>query len=174
MAHISATLLQDFEQGKLTRRQLIQSLAFTATAASVVGTSIEAEAQVADASANNKVRAVLEAQVRDTPEIGLQVAAYVDGKLVIDCWAGLADEATKKLVDGDTMFMLSSTTKGVTATCMHVLAEKHKLDYDMPIVKVWPEFGAHGKQGATLRHALSHQTGVPQTPKGYTPDWLAD
>ena len=25
-----------------------------------------------------------------------------------------------------------------------------------------------------MRHALSHQTGVPQTPVGYTPDWLAD
>jgi CubicO group peptidase (beta-lactamase class C family) len=70
------------------------------------------------------------------------------------------------------MFMLSSTTKGVTATCMHILAEKHKLDYDMPIVKVWPEFGAHGKEAATLRDALSHRTGVPQTPVGYTPEWL--
>src|SRR4029077_21165214 len=27
---------------------------------------------------------------------------------------------------------------------------------------------------ATLRHALSHQTGVPQTPVGYTPAWLPD
>ena len=98
--------------------------------------------------------------------MGLQVAAYLDGKLVIDAWAGLADDAARKPVDGDTMFMLSSTTKGVTATCMHVLAEKHNLSYDMPIVKVWPEFGAHGKQAATLRHALSHQTGVPQTPIG--------
>src|SRR4029450_13124610 len=86
----------------------------------------------------------------------------------------MADEASKKAVDGDTMFMLSSTTKGVTATCMHILVEKHKLDYDMPIVKVWPEFGANGKESATLRHALSHQTGVPQTPVGYTPDWLPD
>ena len=83
--------------------------------------------------------------VRDTPEIGLQVAAYLDGKLVVDAWAGMADEATRKPVDGDTMFMLSSTTKGVTATCMHVFVEKHKLDYNMPIVKVWPEFGANGK-----------------------------
>ena len=57
---------------------------------------------------------------------------------------------------------------------MHVLVEKHKLSYDMPIVKVWPEFGQNGKDGATLRHALSHQTGVPQTPVGYTPDWLPD
>ena len=173
MAHISARSLQDLEHGKLTRRQLIQGLAFTATA-SVVGTPSTAEARVVDATANNKVRATLEGLVRDTPEIGLQVAAYLDGKLVIDCWAGLADEAAKKPVDGDTTFMLSSTTKGVTATCMHILAEKHKLDYDMPIVKVWPEFGAHGKQGATMRHALSHQTGVPHTPVGYTPDWMAD
>ena len=44
----------------------------------------------------------------------------------------------------------------------------------MPIVKVWPEFGAHGKENATLRHALAHQTGVPQTPVGYTPEWLPD
>jgi CubicO group peptidase (beta-lactamase class C family) len=102
------------------------------------------------------------------------VAAYLNGKLVIDTWAGLADEDKKKPVSGDTMFMLSSTTKGVTSTCMHVLAEKHNLDYDMPIVKVWPEFGAHGKEAATLRDALSHRTGVPQTPVGYTPEWLAD
>ena len=112
--------------------------------------------------------------MRDTPEIGLQVAAYLDGKLVVDAWAGMADEAGKKPVDGDTMFMLSSTTKGMTSTCMHVCVEKHKLDYNMPIVKVWPEFGANGKGNATLRHALAHQTGVPQTPVGYTPDWLAD
>ena len=108
------------------------------------------------------------------PEIGLQVAAYVDGKLVIDAWAGKADAAARKPVDGDTLFMLSSTTKGVTSTCLHVCVEKHGIDYDMPIVKVWPEFGAHGKEDATLRHALTHQTGVPQTPVGYTPEWLPD
>jgi CubicO group peptidase (beta-lactamase class C family) len=173
MPHNSAAAsLQDFEPGRLTRRQLIQSLACTTAAAAVA--CGPADAQVQKSDANEKVRATLETLVRDTPEIGLQVAAYQNGKLVIDCWAGLADEATKKPVDGDTIFMLSSTTKGVTATCMHILVEKHKLDYDMPIVKVWPEFGAHGKEAATLRHALSHQTGVPQTPVGYTPDWLAD
>src|SRR5438105_3119965 len=117
--------LRQFEHGRLTRRQLIQSLAFTATAASVASFPSPAEAQVADANANNKVRTTLEGLVKDTPEIGLQVAAYLNGKLVIDCWAGLADEAAKRPVDGSTIFMLSSTTKGVTSTCMHILAEKH-------------------------------------------------
>jgi len=36
MEHIIAKLLQDFEQGQMTRRQLIQSLALTARAASAV------------------------------------------------------------------------------------------------------------------------------------------
>jgi CubicO group peptidase (beta-lactamase class C family) len=172
MAHISAELPHEFQEGRLTRRQLIQGLTLATAAVTIADTAEAAQVQAGDASA--KVRATLETLVRDTPEIGLQVAAYLDGKLVVDAWAGMADEATKKAVDGDTMFMLSSTTKGVTATCMHVFVEKHKLDYDMPIVKVWPEFGANGKEAATLRHALSHRTGVPQTPVGYTPDWLPD
>jgi CubicO group peptidase (beta-lactamase class C family) len=142
----------------------------TLTAAGMLLADTVDAAQVTTA----RVQKVLESIVSDTPEIGLQVAAYLDGKLVVDAWAGMADAATGRAVDGDTMFMLSSTTKGITSTCMHVCVEKHKLSYDMPIVKVWPEFGAQGKAGATLRHALSHQTGVPQTPVGYTPDWLAD
>lgn len=47
MEHIFAKLLQDFEQGKMTRRQLIQSLAATAAAVSVAGA--EPPAQVAGA-----------------------------------------------------------------------------------------------------------------------------
>jgi CubicO group peptidase (beta-lactamase class C family) len=172
MAHNSAGLPRKFQEGRLTRRQLIRGLTLATAATTIADTAAAAQVQTGEASA--KVRATLETLVRDTPEIGLQVAAYLDGKLVVDAWAGMADEATKKAVDGDTMFMLSSTTKGVTATCMHVFVEKHKLDYDMPIVKVWPEFGANGKEAATLRHALSHRTGVPQTPVGYTPDWLPD
>ena len=168
----SGGLPREFQDGQLTRRQLIQGLTLAAAATTIGDTAEAAQAQAGDASA--KVRATLETLVRDTPEIGLQVAAYLDGKLVVDAWAGMADEPTKKPVDGDTMFMLSSTTKGVTATCMHLCVEKHKLDYDMPIVNVWPEFGANGKEAATLRHALSHRTGVPQTPVGYTPDWLPD
>lgn len=37
MEHIIATLLHDFEHGRMSRRQLIQSLALTATAASAAG-----------------------------------------------------------------------------------------------------------------------------------------
>jgi CubicO group peptidase (beta-lactamase class C family) len=157
---------------RLTRRELLSGLTVSASTLCLVHTARAADSS--SGSANDRVRETLESLVREGPEIGLQIAAYLNGKLVIDAWAGMADPATKRPVDGDTLFMLSSTTKGVTATCMHACVEKHKLSYDMPIVKVWPEFGANGKQEATLRMALAHQTGVPQTPVGYTPEWLPD
>src|SRR5713226_3840059 len=42
MEHIIGKLLQDYEHGKMTRRQLIRTLALTATAASTVGTAVAA------------------------------------------------------------------------------------------------------------------------------------
>jgi CubicO group peptidase (beta-lactamase class C family) len=44
----------------------------------------------------------------------------------------------------------------------------------MPIVELWPEFGAHGKQTATVRHALSQSVGVPGLPPGLTVEDLCD
>ena len=45
MEHIIANLLQEFERGKMTRRQLIQSLALAATGAAAVGAPPAATAQ---------------------------------------------------------------------------------------------------------------------------------
>lgn len=124
--------------------------------------------------ANARVKAVLEKIIQEGREVGLQVAAYLDGELVIDTWAGLADEATGRPVDGDTLFTVFSTTKGITATCIHMLADRGKLDYDDPIVKYWPEFGKHGKDKATIRHGLTHRIGIPQMPDGSTPELMCD
>ena len=52
MEHIISQLLHDYEHGRVTRRQLIRTLALTATAASTVGT---AEAAPANALAINHV-----------------------------------------------------------------------------------------------------------------------
>jgi catechol 2,3-dioxygenase-like lactoylglutathione lyase family enzyme len=49
MEHIMAKLLQDFEQGKMTRRQLIQSLTLAATAAATATPAAAADSKVAQA-----------------------------------------------------------------------------------------------------------------------------
>ena len=55
MEHIIATLLRDFELGKITRRQLIQMLAVTATGGSAVRTAAAADTPVAKALYINHV-----------------------------------------------------------------------------------------------------------------------
>lgn len=61
----------------------------------------------------------------------------------------------------DTIFDLASLTKPVaTATAVMQLAETGKLDLDRPAAAYWPEFAAHGKDGITLRHLLTHYSGL--------------
>lgn len=99
-------------------------------------------------------------------ELGLQVAAYFDGRQVLDVWSGRTDPTSDTAVDGDTLFTVFSSTKGVTATVIHLLAERGQLHYDDPIASCWPEFGAAGKEEISIRQALAHTSGIPQMPDG--------
>ena len=56
-----------------------------------------------NSAANARVEQAIAEAVRAGREIGVQVAAYLDGKLVIDAWGGLADHTTDRKVDGDTL-----------------------------------------------------------------------
>lgn len=111
------------------------------------------------------VQAVLDALVRADLERGVQVAAYLDGDLVVDAWAGLAGPTAGQPVDGQTLFTAFSATKGITATAIHLLVGRGQLAYDDPVANYWPEFAAHGKARITVRHVLTHTAGIPQTPR---------
>ncbi|HET9221578.1 MAG TPA: serine hydrolase domain-containing protein, partial [Roseiflexaceae bacterium] len=121
-----------------------------------------------------QVQQVIDRLVESGAERGLQVAVYRDSRLIVDAVAGIADPATGREVTSGTPFFSFSIGKGVAATVVHVLAERGALDYDTPIVELWPEFGAHGKQRATVRHALSQSAGVPGLPRGLTVEDMCD
>src|SRR3954468_13901501 len=94
-----------------------------------------------------RVQALLDDMIETGPEVGLQVAAYHRGELVVDAWAGVADVATRRAVDADTVFVTFSVSKGVTATIAHLLADRLQLDYDSPMADLWPDFAKNGKGG---------------------------
>ena len=121
-----------------------------------------------------QVQHAIDQLVETGAERGLQVAVYQNGQLVVDAVAGIADPADGRRVTTDTPFFSYSIGKGVAATVVHVLAERGVLDYDTRIVELWPEFGAHGKGKATVRHALSQSVGVPGLPRGLTMDDMCD
>ncbi|MBC6460585.1 serine hydrolase domain-containing protein [Actinomadura sp. HBU206391] len=121
-----------------------------------------------------QVQEAIDRLVESGGETGLQVAVYRHGEPLVDAVAGVADPATGRPVTSGTPFFSTSVGKGVTATVVHVLAERGALDYDTPIARLWPEFGAHGKQGVTVRHALAHTAGVPGLPADTRPEDLCD
>jgi CubicO group peptidase (beta-lactamase class C family) len=127
-----------------------------------------------DTEANRAVKALLEELVASGEELGLQVAAYKDGRLVIDTWAGVADPSTGRPVDGDTLFTVFSTTKGISCAAVHMLAERGMLGYEDRVSRFWPAFAARGKSEVTIRQVLDHSAGVPQMPDGATPEDICD
>src|SRR5215210_1805182 len=121
-----------------------------------------------------QVQEAIDGLVESGDERGLQVAVYRRGEPVVDAVAGVADPATGRAVAPDTPIYCYSVGKAATATVAHVLVERGLFDYDTPIVDLWPEFGAHGKEAATVRHALTHTVGVPGIPADTTPEDLCD
>jgi CubicO group peptidase (beta-lactamase class C family) len=100
-------------------------------------------------------------------DLGLQVAVYQHGELVVDAVAGTG-------VTSDTLFYSASTGKGATATVANTLVDRGILEYDAPIADIWPEFAAQGKDKATLRHVLTHSVGLPALAPDTTVEDLHD
>ena len=120
-----------------------------------------------------RVDAALERAV-ELGEVGVQVAAYLNGELIVDSWIGVADEESGAPVDASTMFSVFSATKGILATAIHIQAERGLLEVEDPIAKHWPEYAANGKGDIKIRHVLEHRAGVPHMPPDLTPEGLYD
>jgi CubicO group peptidase (beta-lactamase class C family) len=94
-------------------------------------------------------------------EVGAATSVYVGGRKVVDLWGGVADRATGAPYTEDTLQLVFSTTKGATAACAHLLAQRGDLDLDAPVATYWPEFKAAGKGEIPVRWLLCHKAGLP-------------
>ncbi|RJQ86487.1 MAG: class A beta-lactamase-related serine hydrolase [Desulfobacteraceae bacterium] len=108
-----------------------------------------------------ELRNVFQHHFKSGRELGAAVAVTLDGRAVVDLWAGYADHKRSRPWQKDTLVNVYSTTKGFTAACVHRLADQGRLDLDDPVAHYWPEFARNGKETITLRHLLSHQAGLP-------------
>ena len=90
---------------------------------------------------------------------GAALCVWHRGEPVVDCWGGTRDEAGTPWAS-DTVSLSYSTTKGVTATLLHVLAERGLVDYEAPVREYWPEFAAGGKSEISVAQLLCHEAGL--------------
>ncbi len=126
-----------------------------------------------DFSDDPRIRTAL-ARSTQLGEIGVAVAAYYKGKLIVNAAAGSADLESKVSAQTSTLWPVFSVTKGVTALAIHMQAERGLLELSAPVSKYWPGFAANGKQDITIEQCLSHRAGIPRMPTGVTPELMAD
>src|SRR5258708_19515794 len=105
----------------------------------------------------NRVKDTFAENFEKRNEVGAAAAVMLDGKSVVDIWAGHADREKTRPWTRDTLVNVYSTTKGVTAICAHRLADKGLLDIDAPVAKYWPEFAQAGKDKLPVPYLLSHK-----------------
>jgi CubicO group peptidase (beta-lactamase class C family) len=108
----------------------------------------------------------------DHGEVGAACAVHHDGRLTVDLWGGLADRDAGRPWSRDTIVIVFSSTKGVTAIAANLLIDAGRLDPDAPVARYWPEFAASGKAGVTVAMALSHRAGLAAVDADLTIDDL--
>lgn len=102
-------------------------------------------------------------------ESGAACAVYVEGRPVVDIWAG---EGTKGAWTSGTRSVAFSVSKGVTTICLLMAAERGLLELDALVASYWPEFAVNGKESTTVRQLLAHQAGLVAPERGFTHDEL--
>jgi len=107
-------------------------------------------------------------------ELGLQVVAVQDGRVVAHVVGGFAEPAARTPVAPDSLFPMFSATKGVVAAACMAVLDAGVLTLDEPVARLWPELAASGKDRVSLRHILTHAAGIPQMPAGCTVEMMCD
>ncbi len=120
--------------------------------------TVEIHGTVADGY--EKVADAFAANFAEQGEVGAACAVRVGGEQVVDLWAGVADPATGRAYEADTLQLVFSSTKGVVAAAAHLLAQQGRLDLDAPVADYWPEFAQAGKASVPVRSLLAHTVGL--------------
>lgn len=109
----------------------------------------------------SRIDAIVRKAIADSAFPGAAVAVGRAGALVMLRGYGHHTYESLRPVTPDSRFDLASLTK-VTATTPAVmqLYETDRISLDAPVSEYWPAFGQNGKERVTVRHLLTHTSGL--------------
>jgi len=102
--------------------------------------------------------AVLEEGIDRGLHLGAQLYVSRAGAVVADAAIGEARRGVPMTPETITLWL--SSTKPTTAVALARFWERGALGLDDPVARFVPEFAAGGKEGVTLRHLLTHTSGI--------------
>ncbi|KAG0242100.1 beta-lactamase/transpeptidase-like protein [Mortierella sp. GBAus27b] len=93
-------------------------------------------------------------------DVGGSLAVFVDGRPVIDVYAGSKDLEGTIPYTNQTLQQVYSSGKAVEGIVIARLVQQGLLDYDKKVSEYWPEFGQNGKENVRLVDVMVHESGV--------------
>jgi CubicO group peptidase (beta-lactamase class C family) len=124
------------------------------------------------APALDKLRRTIEGHIAEGRYPGAQIAIARHGKLALAETYGLASLEPKTPARDDTLWLMFSNTKVITAAGIWALVEDGALRFTDKISDHIPEFAKHGKGDITIVQLLSHRGGFPSAEPNA--DWWSD
>ncbi len=117
-------------------------------------------AQVAP-SAGKEVDAIVRREMNERRIPGLQLAVVKDGSIVLSRAYGIENISTQAAVSEKSLFPINSITKAFTGVEIVSLAEKGKINLDMPVSTYLTNLPTSWGR-VTLDQLLSHTSGLPE------------
>jgi len=109
----------------------------------------------------DRLRRAIEGHIAEGRYPGAQIALARHGKLALFETYGRAGLEPKAAARDDTLWLLFSNTKVITAAGVWALAEEGALRFTDRVADHVPEFAQHGKGDITIVQLLSHRAGFP-------------
>ena len=108
-----------------------------------------------------RLRELIERHIAEGRYPGAQIALARHGRLALHETFGRSSISPAVAASDDTLWLLFSNTKVITAAGIWALAEDGALRFADRIADHMPEFARHGKGEVTLAQVISHRGGFP-------------
>lgn len=122
----------------------------------------------------NRIRDLLQERLNSGDELGASLCVNIDGKNVLDIWGGYADAAKTRPWEEDTLTVVWSCSKIVSALAALTLVDRGLLDVEERVSTYWPEFAVNGKEDVKVWQILSHSSGLASWEDPVTIEFVYD
>lgn len=108
-----------------------------------------------------KLRRLIHRHIDEGRYPGAQIALARHGRLALFETFGNAKIGPDRAASNDTLWLLYSNTKVITAVGMWMLVEDGAIRFSDAVAEYVPEFARHGKGAVTISQVMSHRGGFP-------------
>lgn len=111
-------------------------------------------------SANTNIDSLFQQHLKNQSIVGAAAGYSINGQTKWQSVSGYANRENQMLFNVNTKVRMASIAKPMTAIAIMQLLEKSLIDLDIAIQEYVPDLPEHIKTKITVRHLLSHTSGI--------------